>query len=155
MSKNLADRFWDKVKKSTGCWEWTANRLKAGYGKISVSGKMLLAHRVSWEIANGPIPPGLFICHRCDNRSCVNPAHLFLGTAQDNSNDMKAKDRHACGDRGGNRTLSEEQVFSIIDWCKDGLPYDHVARLFGVSKATVGHIMTGRLWKHLEVPCAR
>jgi hypothetical protein len=87
-------RFWSKVDKSGECWVWTAKALcENGYGRFYVGKKPLRAHRYSWELANGPITDGLFVCHRCDNPPCVNPAHLFLGTHQDNMQDMVAKGR--------------------------------------------------------------
>lgn len=97
--KALAERFWEKVRRvgPSSCWEWTAHCDRRGYGEIGSSGNRgkphLRAHRVSWEIHNGPIPDGLFVLHRCDNRKCVNPHHLFLGTAKDNTQDMLAKGR--------------------------------------------------------------
>lgn len=92
----LTERFWRKVDKSAGpegCWPWTGSRHGFGYGFVSAGGKRRGAHRVSWELANGPIPDGLSVCHRCDNPPCVNPAHLFLGTVGDNTRDMMAKGR--------------------------------------------------------------
>lgn len=76
-----------------GCWLWTGNRMAKGYGLFAVEGINHRAHRVSYEMATGQHPGSLFVCHHCDNPSCVNPAHLFLGTAQDNTNDMLAKGR--------------------------------------------------------------
>jgi len=87
----IEERFWRYVLKSVGngCWIWTG-ALRQGYGQISNK----VAHRVSWEIHNGPIPQGFFVCHHCDNPPCVNPYHLFLGNAQDNTSDMIIKGRH-------------------------------------------------------------
>ena len=104
-ARNLEERFWPKVNKDgpihptlgTRCWLWTAGTNGHGYGAFHPGpGRrgMGKAHRISWTIANGPIPDGLGVLHRCDNPPCVNPAHLFLGTDQENHRDMDAKGRH-------------------------------------------------------------
>jgi hypothetical protein len=85
-----AARFWPKVRKDRGCWVWTGATTTTGYGRLSGQP----AHRLSWEIHHGPIPAGLFVCHRCDNPGCVRPDHLFLGTHEANMADMVAKGRH-------------------------------------------------------------
>jgi len=90
----VMDRFFRKVDKTGSCWNWLAGKDKDGYGKIKIARKDLRAHRVSWEIHNGIIPGGLLVLHRCDNPSCVNPSHLFLGTALDNNRDRDAKGRN-------------------------------------------------------------
>lgn len=126
--KPLADRFWEKVNKDGPvpthcpelgpCWLWTAST-KGGkwrYGVISQTGKhdsLLLAHRVSWEIHNGPIPEGSLALHKCDNPSCVNPAHLFLGTFADNTKDMLEKGRHIGSGRKLGSKLSPESLASF------------------------------------------
>lgn len=91
----LEERFWEKVDKSGDCWVWTRSTNGSGYGQITMprAGAPMLAHRVSWLLHYGPIPAGLFVCHRCDNPPCIRPEHLFLGTNRDNSRDMGAKGR--------------------------------------------------------------
>jgi hypothetical protein len=100
-SHTLEERFWSKVDKGgpvhpalgTACWTWTAYRNPKGYGILGRDGSARLAHRIAWEIERGPIPDGLFACHRCDNPACVRVEHLFLGTSGDNTRDAAAKGR--------------------------------------------------------------
>ena len=88
------ERFWSRVDRSPGgCWEWTGRRARGGYGEIWWHGRDQRSHRVAWELLEGPIPEGLFVCHHCDNPPCVRTSHLFLGTALDNNRDRQAKGR--------------------------------------------------------------
>ena len=82
------------VPADNGCVEWTGHRAAFGHGRIRFDGKQIGTHRLAWILANGPIPDGMFVCHRCDNPPCCNPDHLFLGTAADNNRDMAGKSRH-------------------------------------------------------------
>lgn len=94
------ERFWAKVDKSEGCWVWAGQVDRNGYGVLQIrsrASRMVRAHRYAYELAHGPIEPDLFICHRCDNPPCVNPAHLFAGSASDNNYDASRKGRHPQG----------------------------------------------------------
>jgi hypothetical protein len=128
----LADRFHEKyaINPLTGCWDWTAYRLNEGYGYIGVSGyKNEVAHRVSWRLHNGGIPEGMIVCHTCDNRSCVNPGHLFLGTYVENMADMKRKGRA--------RALTADQVKEIILLLESGLSQVAAGKRYGVAHSTI------------------
>ena len=97
--RTVKERFWDKVEKSSGCWMWLGSKGSHGYGQTSNRGGYILAHRMSWELAYGTIPTGMCVLHKCDNRECVNPNHLFIGTKSDNTQDMMRKGRNYTGVR--------------------------------------------------------
>lgn len=150
-------RFWDKVDKSGNCWTWMAAIDGKGYGRINAPGrKMVAAHRFSYELAFGPIPDGLFVCHRCDNRRCVNPDHLFLGTAKDNTADMIAKGRgkrpplpNVKGERHPGVKLTAVQVMAIREAVATGVQQRILAMQYGVCKATISLIIKRKNWRHL------
>jgi hypothetical protein len=154
MDEKMLRRFWAKVNKDGPvvreelgpCWVWTACQLKAGYGLFG-AGKLRTAHRVSYEIANGAIPDGSIVLHRCDVPACVRPDHLRLGTHAENTADMIAKGRgRLTGAANGNARIDEDTVRAIVEAVRGGTPRKEAARRFGVSLSSVGHIMTGRLW---------
>lgn len=95
----MMDRFFEKIRKTNDCWWWLAGKDKDGYGRIKVRGKTFQAHRFSWCIHNKKIPDGMSVLHQCDNSSCVNPEHLFLGTALDNNRDRDSKGRNGYSKR--------------------------------------------------------
>jgi hypothetical protein len=154
------DRFWSKVDKTEGCWNWTASISGArGYGKINRDGVLSASHRVSWELANGPVPTGLCVLHQCDNRRCVRPEHLFLGTKKDNTADMWAKGRGSRagsgantvrGERHGQSKLTEAQVLEARRLNAGGASLSELCRRFGaLSVGTMSRVVSGKLWSHL------
>lgn len=171
------ERLWRNVNKSgptalgmdSACWEWMAHRRWHGYGEMWVNGRNVATHRFSFALANGPIPEGLFVCHRCDNPPCVNPDHLFLGTHDDNMADRSAKGRQARGDRQGARLhpetvvrgeahhsakLSEADVLAIRARSSSGETMFKLSKEYRVGHATVHRIVTGHTWKHLLADAA-
>lgn len=140
---DLAERFWAKVQITPGCWEWTASLHTQGYGQIGVGRVPRLAHRVSYEMHNGPIPEGLVVRHKCDNKLCVNPDHLELGTHADNSRDAMERGRLPYGERNPQTRLTAKQVEEIK--ALRGQERQHVtATRFGVTQAHVSNIQIGK-----------
>jgi HNH endonuclease len=159
MRRSLTERFWEKVRRGglDDCWEWTRGRFTRGYGSIGVGGRAggsEGAHRVSWELAHGPIPEGLYVLHKCDNPPCVNPAHLFLGTQLDNMRDAARKGRtarggRARGERIGASKLTEAKVTEIRRRYRAGEETQaELGRVFGVHQASISDIVRGETWRH-------
>lgn len=159
MRRNTAEDFWSKVKKTAGCWLWTASTVGFGYGQFRINMRMVQAHRFSWELTNGAIPDGLCVLHRCDEPRCVRPDHLFLGTPADNNADRDAKGRrvvsHAprpstCGERNHKAKLRADQVVEIRARHAAGAANQkQLAKQYGVTPNLIGLIVRGRIWTHI------
>lgn len=136
----------------SGCWEWTAWRNRGGYGILRVPpNQKLRAHRLSYELHHGLVPDGMLVCHHCDNRGCVNPDHLFLGTHKDNAQDMVAKGR--APDRTGGRKLNWAMVTNIrVMYARGQHSYTQIADTYGVDDETIRGIVKGKTW--LSPPAA-
>jgi hypothetical protein len=134
--------FWAKVdvKGPLDCWEWKSPPTSAGYGQIKLDRRMRRAHRVAWELHNGPIAAGMWVLHRCDNRPCCNPAHLFLGTPADNTADMVAKKRN----RPPPSKISQTDVASIFERANAGETQASIAKSFGVHFGVINKILLGK-----------
>lgn len=144
-------RFWRYVEKTESCWLWTG-ATASGYGRFSIDGTVGAAHRISWEMHRGPIPDGLFVLHNCpggDNRACVNPDHLFLGTLEDNSADMVQKGRSSHGTRRPRAVLTDGAVRLIRDEAANGTKLRALAARFGVSNQTITKVVRRQIWQHV------
>lgn len=156
-------KFQAKVRKTATCWLWTGAKSEFGYGNVRINKKYLRAHRVSYELANGPIPEDMCVLHRCDTPACVNPDHLFLGTLKDNSHDMwrKGRGNPPAGKRHGSITkpssvgrgethsqsrLTRSEVREIRRLSALGKSRVEVGRMFNIVPQHVGRIVRGKAW---------
>jgi hypothetical protein len=171
------NRFYKKVNKTDSCHEWTACKNPAGYGLFNFGGQgmAVLAHRFAWEISNGDIPDGMLVCHKCDNPSCVNPEHLFIGSHKDNMRDcvnkgrfvcnLKTKghksfgknngthtkpDSRVCGIKNGNSKFIDSDILKIKKLYKSGVSTREIAAIYRVGKSTIWNIVSGNGWKHVQ-----
>lgn len=149
----LTERFWPKVNQTGSCWNWTGpivattGRGRAYVQLIDGKRKFGAAHRIAWELSNGPIPKGMVVCHRCDNPICCRPDHLFLGTQADNMADMVAKGRQRNGinpgEKNGSVKLTDEQVAQLRQDRVTGMTYSELGRRYGIGKSQVCRIVRG------------
>ncbi len=144
----VEDRFWKAVRPQSdgGCWLWHGPRDEAGYARMRIGKRKARMHRWSYERFNGPIPEGMFVCHRCDVPGCVNPAHLFLGTMADNVADKVAKRRQAVGRQSPHAKLTEADILAIRE-AND--THRSLGRRYGVTHGIIGKIKRREDWKHV------
>lgn len=146
LSEGFAARFWAKVSVTPNCWEWSAALDADGYGRVSAGSRgagMLQAHRASWCLTFGDVPEGQSVLHRCDNRRCVRPGHLFLGTQRENAQDMAQKER------GNTRKLTASEVIQIRFASSRGESRSALARRYGVGRSNIGSIARRETWQHV------
>jgi hypothetical protein len=149
----LAERF-SRYFRPAGpdeCWPWQGTKDRDGYGVIGDERRrQLRAHRIAYERAFGPVQAGHYVLHRCDNRSCCNPNHLFAGTNSDNIADMVAKGRQARGPDNGNAKLTDDVVRRIKAALRANGVGKHIAAQYGVSEGIVSRIKVGHTWSHIK-----
>jgi len=144
-------RFWSRVEKTDSCWNWFGKTNNLGYGQLKFAGEWLLTHRFAYELLKRSIG-NLWVLHTCDNPACVNPKHLFLGTRQDNSNDMVSKGRQARWEKNGRAILTVKIVSEIRERYLYGDKVNGqkaLAKEFGVCVDTISKIITNRNWRNL------
>jgi hypothetical protein len=135
----------------TGCWNWTGATIGKGYGQVQIRslGKDKYAHRWAWRFWKGALSDGDVVCHRCDNRMCVNPDHLFVGSRADNQTDMANKDRSLFGEKNSQTKLTERQVYDMHELVASGAPRAEVAKRFGVRREGLDRIIRGERWRRV------
>jgi hypothetical protein len=160
-----AARFWAKVAQASNgeCWQWVASKNHDGYGQFGLKGRSVRSHRIAYILANGLIPDGMFVCHRCDNPSCCNPAHLFIGTCADNNSDKLAKGRNVPPPPNSTKTrrrgekhhlakLSEADVMEIRRRASLGETGTALGKEFGIGQQQASRLIKGKSWEHLPLP---
>lgn len=139
----------------SGCWEWIGSNSDGGgigYGRLQRQGKTFAAHRFSWMLENGCIPDGMLVCHRCDNRRCVNPAHLFLGSCVDNAMDMVNKRRNVRWPRNlpvRSMVLTAESVAAMRSEHAAGASIVSLAEKYGCASSTAFNVVHRHTWRHV------
>jgi hypothetical protein len=168
LSDSDIQRFWYYVDRSScdPCWVWTGGKFRRGYGQFRVARRSVKAHRISYYLGHGIYPKGIYVCHGCDNPSCCNPAHLFLGTAADNAADRNIKGRNnppaglrsgrytkpertARGERSASAKLTADKVAEIRRLYASGLTQQVIGDKYGVTRESIKQIVTGENWKHV------
>jgi hypothetical protein len=158
-AREQSGRFWKKVVVTgeSACWLWTAGKDKDGYGKFQITGrgptktsgpvqKHVRAHRLAWELRNGPVPSGMVLMHSCDNPACCNPSHLKPGTQGENRADNVAKNRDAFGERNGNSRLTVEQVLAIRKMHDEGGALSEIGSAFGITRS-LAWLVIHKTWR--------
>lgn len=143
------DILWTRVDKSGDCWVWNGRKTCDGYGSLHIGGRQILAHRAAYFVGNGHIFTGDLICHKCDNPSCCNPAHLFAGSQADNMADMKAKGRRkgvGAGEDNGRAKLTRAIAGAIRAERDNGALLKHLSAKYGVSNSTISRVCRGENW---------
>lgn len=150
---DITDVFEHYTVAEDGCWNWTRGKRK-GYGAINYMGRVWAAHRVAYELTKGAVPPGLSVCHRCDNPACINPEHLFVGSHGQNMQDMvtKGRDSHPPmpGERNPNAQLTAAAVIALLRDYVAGVPRKTLSARYGLRESSLSSYTDGEAWAHLH-----
>jgi HNH endonuclease len=147
--KTIEQRFKEGYQvMQSGCWEWTKGRKSGGYGCLRVGDSTMTAHRYSYELVHGPVKDGLYVLHSCDNPPCVNPAHLRLGSHQENMQDAVERNYNRKGENHYSHKVTEKEVRAIRALAGT-MSQVEISKLFGLSKGSVNHIISRKKWKHI------
>lgn len=157
LTSRLIQSYWRRVTKTDNCWSWIGDIDKRyGYGRVNIKDKKYIASRVAWTIQHGSSPPrNKLVCHTCDNRRCVNPKHLFLGTHKQNSMDAANKRRMCHGAMHHLTTITALAVKQVRLAVSAGAKHRDVAERFNLTRSAVGAIVTGKNWKYAGGPITR
>jgi hypothetical protein len=140
-------KFLRKVEKTDTCWNWTGRLDIGGYGRFSIAGIWNKAHRVSHELYKGAIPEGLIVRHRCNNRKCVNPDHLEVGTQKDNVDDMfRTNPPDRKGDKSHAKKITQADADEIRQWREFGYTQQSIGNTFGLTQPQISDIVSGKVW---------
>jgi len=148
--------FWNKVEKTKTCWLWRGGISSRGYGNFAIrkEGKIKnnRAHRFAFELVNGKISEGIYVCHECNNPICVNPKHLYLGTAKDNAKDAVRDGlyKSLCGEKAPWSKLTENDVREIRFMSENGIPHTKIAQYFPVVRQQIDRIVAKLRWAHIK-----
>ena len=143
---SLACAFWSRVTptKNDECWPWTGSKHVFGYGEFKFNGKLYRSHRVAYELKFGNILPQMKVLHHCDNPSCCNPEHLYLGLQDQNMSDMATRNRNT-----KNRKLTPDDIPIIRELSSSGVPKLQIAKKFHVAFSQIASVLSHRTWKHI------
>ena len=147
-NNNTINDFHQRYTLKNGCWIWNTTKIKK-YPQWWFDNKQVYVHRWSYEYFNGPIPQGYDVCHHCDNPCCVNPKHLFVGTRQDNINDMVSKNRQCRGSQKPTAKLNENDVIAIRNYPSYYGSNRKLAKKYQVSVGTIEQIKSNKTWRHI------
>lgn len=145
------EQFWSRASRVGECWIWQGSLTTNGYGRLLVKGRWLGTHKIAFLLSHGSVPDGLEVCHTCDNRACIRPDHLFLGTHRENMQDMKTKGRSTYGTKHFNAQLTEDDIRQIralyVPWkvtCRQ------LGEMFGTSYKNISRIVRREAWAHVD-----